>query len=284
MFRESDYKPYVPHSTYKTKPLPGLQLQSQIGKFDEKDAELPNSARCAATTSDPMPRAVPSSNDFFYDPSHPEADWSGMVSMRHNQRRHESGHISQKSNIAHAEGGIVSIGRDRDFSNKKRDDRGRVGDSNGCPIGGIDSTDHWRTTYMGLAESESTSRSQLTLQKRSLPRKAIIDPAQAQSRSSENDMYAIHSARSQESSFNPTRNVVNTNRSFIANLGASLVTKIAEPDLTPDASQQTLSKTLLTQNYNPTPGNMINCHSMSYESIFICIILFSGYTGRRTLG
>lgn len=261
MFRESDFQPTALHSTFSTKPIPTFQLQSQIARFNEKSVASLSS--CSSTTLDPLPSAVPSSNDFFYDPSHPDADWSGMVSLKRNQRKHERSHASQRTNIIQTEAGIVSLGNKNEYVKTRRSD---LSDPNDV-IGGIGTNDHWKTTYMSLAVGEGTNISQLTLQKRSLPRKAIPDPAQSQSSSStvlhtyfEDDQYYMTSARSQDSRSAPTslagyRAPANVSRSLIANLGASLVGKISDPISQPVSRE--ISKTLLTQNYNPAPGKRL---------------------------
>ena len=69
MFRESDERTKNIHPTFKTKPLPILQAVAQGGKFYDPKV---------STEADLLKRDVqliPSNQDTYYDPSHPDADW-----------------------------------------------------------------------------------------------------------------------------------------------------------------------------------------------------------------
>ena len=69
MFRESDEKTPKLHPSYRMKPVPTLQMIAQEGKFD--DQRISSTRR--KSEDEILP--VPASNDVFYDPTHPDADW-----------------------------------------------------------------------------------------------------------------------------------------------------------------------------------------------------------------
>lgn len=299
MFRDSDHKEYVPH--YLQKPVPSLQLQSQISRFDENVSIPVNSARNAATTSDIQPKIIPTTNNYYYEPSHPDAgaishnymilspyflqsnisivirriDWSGMVSLKYKQKKHEKEHISQRRNIIQTEAGIA--GNEEDYIRPKRE----INRDSGSIIGGIESNDHWKTEYRSLAAGEETSRSQLTLQKRNLPRKAIADPAQAVSGFARQELDRQDSRTdSQPKSRAPTY----ANKSLISGLGAALAGSIDDPEPASRPSSQQNSKVLLTENYNTAPGRIL---LLSYVRFFPLAeprrAFFVGYTGRKQM-
>jgi flagellar basal body rod protein FlgC len=81
-YREEEEGKRNMHATYTNKPIPTLQLASQVSKFDNGEIK---SAR-----SDITPLPVPTTWDTYYDPNHPDADWSGLVSLKNNQKKHHS--------------------------------------------------------------------------------------------------------------------------------------------------------------------------------------------------
>lgn len=104
MFRESDEKKVNLHQTYINKHVPNLQIQSQLGKFDDSAI----SARSTNNSLNTNIPAVPTTWDTFYNPSDPNADWSGLVSLRNNQKKHSNDHRSQQLGIVREEFGIIS--------------------------------------------------------------------------------------------------------------------------------------------------------------------------------
>lgn len=105
MFRASDYEHPTLHPTYINKPMPQLQLQSAICPLEP----APVSARdkCVATVFDPVMAPVPLAHDVAYDPTHPQADWSGLRSLRQNERKHTQTHRSQRVNLVADERGLI---------------------------------------------------------------------------------------------------------------------------------------------------------------------------------
>jgi hypothetical protein len=84
----------VLHSSFTNKQKAPLQVLSQAARFEN------NRKNQFATVEDlKNTTAVPTTFDTYYDPSHPDADWSGMVSSKHRQKKHTNDHISQKSGI-----------------------------------------------------------------------------------------------------------------------------------------------------------------------------------------
>lgn len=222
MFRASDYEPPVLHESYARKPMPSLQLHSQISKFDGEST--PNSSRVQATTYDTVPRPVPATYDTFYDPNHPKADWSGLVSVKDAERKHENSHRSQQMNLIQTEKGITGANERCDIPRKRKDSGTQpVGDSGGNIIGGIGcGEDQWKTTYSGLANNEKTSRSQLTLPNRTAPRKQL-DPYATRGDSFNNNQNYNNNVNRAPSNEFYRPNASNANRSLISNLGASIM-------------------------------------------------------------
>ena len=60
-------------------------------------SHLEVSQKTFATTNDMAPAPVATTFQDVYDPSHPDADWSGLVSRDKYTRKHERGHVSQHS-------------------------------------------------------------------------------------------------------------------------------------------------------------------------------------------
>lgn len=154
--------------------------------------------------------------------------------------------------------------------------------------------DRWKSAYNSFETQEKTSRDQLTFMKRQLPRKSIQDPAQARSQIRfpsthesiidgrqvmDDNLYEKLSPRGIEntdssyvqnygsveaynssignlgsSSIANSGKFPNSGKSLLSNIGASVSKTInIEPPKSTTASLQ-LGKTLITQNYNPTPG------------------------------
>ena len=179
------------HPSFINKPTAPLQLISQTARFENiRKNQFATVEELKNTTP------VPTTFDTYYDPSHPDADWSGMVSSKHRHKKHTNDHISQKTGLIQNEFGIMTApGQEqKEFSRKKVQQRynpitgeiiiDRPQKSNPNLIGGIDlqnREDRWKSNYKSFESQEKTTRDQLTFIKRQLPRKHIQDPAQAKS-------------------------------------------------------------------------------------------------------
>ena len=86
MFRESDYVPPRMHQSYKDRPIPEMQQRSQVSQFDD----VPE--RHLSYRQHEQDISVPVTHDTQFKPSHPDADWSGLVSKERMQKRHTNDH------------------------------------------------------------------------------------------------------------------------------------------------------------------------------------------------
>jgi hypothetical protein len=112
MFRTEDVPAARFHSTYLNKPVPINQLQSQAASFTNEEINEINGNRYGskrqATVHDQKPVSIPVTYDTFYDPNHPDADWSGLVLSANGHKKHLQNHSSQAVQIRQTENGIVS--------------------------------------------------------------------------------------------------------------------------------------------------------------------------------
>lgn len=200
----------------------------------------------------------------------------GLVSKeRFNQKKHINNHRSQQVGIIQTEEGIISVEEKSEWSKlRKPADSSHRGQSD--LIGGIDTQDHYQTSYQRQINGVNTYQDQLTLVKRAGHRKNIPDPAQASSNSrsqQQMDQYNDFSSSfpsSSSSSHSGLESSINgysyrpqaMGGSLIKNLGSSLATKMAPPP------QQHLShsndKTLLVENFNTTPGHYFSLSSFDF--------------------
>jgi hypothetical protein len=293
------------HPSFTNKHKAPLQVLSQAARFENVRKNQFATIEDLKNTT-----AVPTTFDTYYDPSHPDADWSGMVSSKHRQKKHTNDHISQKAGLVQTEHGIITAqGQERqEFSRKRVQQRynpitgeieiDRPQKSNPDLIGGINlqnDEDRWKSAYKSFESQEKTNRDQLTFIKRQLPKKMINDPAQARPQQRfpsthdsivdgrqviDDDLYEKLSPRgieNTESSFvqnygsvdayNSIGNIgggsssishaikfPNSGKSLLSNIGQTVSRTITvEPPKSTTASLQ-LGKTLITQNYKPTPG------------------------------
>lgn len=242
------------HQTYKTKPFPHFQKQAVVARFEDQTVIKPGD-----TLDHPVPPEIPSASDLLYDPDHPDADWTGFV-PKYQHRKHASSHRSQQCSIQQTDVGLTVPGESIG-GHKKRVDNVLGGQSH-IVIAGIapDDNDRWKTNYSRFANQESTTRSQLTLVKRQLPRRNIEDPAQASS--------ITTTSYFDEETLGPQSSTVADNskqygshsRTFLSNLSSSLVDILPDPKSGNPSTKYNLDKTLITQNYNPTPGTHRQLH------------------------
>ena len=72
MFRDSDYNYPRKHESFTNKPIPILQQQQQLSKFDEGGNERNHVENLDAS----MIPEIPTTYDTRYDPDDPRADWT----------------------------------------------------------------------------------------------------------------------------------------------------------------------------------------------------------------
>ena len=169
------------HPSFRAKPLSTLQLISQGSKLD--DSAVRQKINHCDVFHEPMPAPVPVTYDTAYDPSHPDADWSGMVSLKNKQKKHTNDHASQKIGITHSEHGIIAKVEKQEWAHRRQPEGSTKNTSQLVisGVGGDDGADRFKTEYRRFAENEGTSRDQLILEKRQKSVKKIPDPAQARS-------------------------------------------------------------------------------------------------------
>eukprot|EP01038_Epipyxis_sp_PR26KG_P015027 gene15027-20218_t len=247
MFRETDMKDRVLHESFTKKPLPTLQLLSQINRFDPGE---PLSAR----NSNPVGaviEAVPTTWDTMYDPTHPDADWGGLVSLKNNQKKHSTNHVSQRSGIEPTENGLASKEIKQEWAHRRPgEDRNK-----GSIILGGDCLENdpnrFKTSYMSFEEREQTSREQMSFDKRANTKRAILDPAQTNritgNNNNSNNNKALQTFKQQEFS--------SATKSLMSGLADSLIDRI--PDHKPSTIRNnnlSNNRSMIVENYNPTPG------------------------------
>jgi hypothetical protein len=255
------------HSTYTNKPMPTLQMISQNSQLNEEGRSINAYQNPGAVETAPV---VPTTWDALYDPSHPDADWSGLVSRNHVQKRHNHNHISHQEGIERTEFGIVSKETRQDWSRKRTPQDAAISKNAGTlVIGGIDAQDdRWKTTYSRFDHHEPTGRDQLTLEKRVNPVKRISDPAQAKSSqySSGNptprDQYdnignQFQAQQQHQSQRIPT---ISAKTNFLSGLGEKIVSNpggiaIKDPQQSPRQPRPAENyRVLMGDNYKPFPG------------------------------
>lgn len=160
-FRESDAVAPKLHPTYAKKPLSMLQLNNQLSHLE---APRPT----YATVHDVVPEPIRASHDEVYDPSHPDADWSGLVKRDKYTRKHGVGHKSQQVGIVQTDNGIISKEEKKEFPRKRRDCNPQYADNH--IIGGVLEPDHQQyMTDMNRGNiGLKTNMSQLNLKKQQM--------------------------------------------------------------------------------------------------------------------
>ena len=288
MFRESDERDRHLHNSYRTKPTSIIQAAAQHSRLDE-------SARQQNITNQDVlharvPEAVPSTYDVVYDPSHPDADWSGMVSLKNQHKKHSTNHSSQRMGIEQNEHGIVAKVERQEWGHRRQPE-GASKNNSQLVIGGINTEeDRFKTEYRRFATNEGTSRDQLTLEKRQKAVRQINDPAQARSmrdrQQGEQGGYSGNSPRYGDSDYAPSPGGYQNNtpfngtnsagqyqqqygggdyggqssaafskKSFLDGIADSIATKVAAPPKVSNTdSAFSKNRVLVTDNYQVFPG------------------------------
>ena len=122
MFRQSDEPERVKHASFSRQPSSvGMALVMDGGsRFDN---HRPTRAPLQHHYQPEEP--VPTTYDYRVDPTHPDADYNGLVSSKSStlySKRHVNDHASLRSNISHNEKGLM--GADEFMLPRKRRDAG----------------------------------------------------------------------------------------------------------------------------------------------------------------
>lgn len=249
MFRESDYVPPRLHQSYKDRKVPEMQQRSQISQFDDVPDRRLSYNQCEPDV------VVPPTQDTLYNPDHPDADWSGLVSKDRMHRRHLKENPNQVVGIVQQEDGIMP----RPGHEAKLKHRGiaQKEHSTSSLIGGISAAeDQYKTTAHRQQNQEGLSKDQLVLKKRIGARKSL-DP--------HHEMAQHHQAQHNQNAVNFRQQPQQNNgygyipqgvggKSFTANLGAALVSRVPDKPPSSCTDSKDFTKTMLSQNYNPRPG------------------------------
>lgn len=259
------------HSTYTHKPVPNMQLVAQHSRLNEEGRS--SHAFQHPDRVEPAP-AVPTTWDTMYDPEHPDADWTGLVSRTHTHKRHMHHHVSQQESIERTEYGIVSKEERAEWARKRAtQDATKAKNSGSLVIGGIDAPEErWKTSYTRFENQEGTNRDQLTLEKRVNPIKRIGDPAQARSvrqmagdplsaQPSPRD-YELYQQQQQQRQRDQQRSSIRigAKTNLLSGLGEKIVSQGSVPLKDPAALSPRQPRpnenyrVLIGDNYNPFPG------------------------------
>jgi hypothetical protein len=227
MFRDSDIIAKNPHKVNQQVPV--LQAISRSSHFDG------GSSATGLSRRDYPPEPVPTTWDTKVDPTHKDADWAGLVT-KGNERRHASDHRALASGLLQTEQGIVSVAIEKSEWLRKRREHTTAGDTSLIGGSGDSETDRWKTCNQIMDAQEPTSREQLTLERRTLPRRSLSSINQANtsgtSRSdhiSVKDADDLHAPTARDRSIGSNR-CVGRNGSMLKNIGHALVTSIPPKD------------------------------------------------------
>jgi len=251
MFRESDYVPPRMHQSYKDRQVPEMQQRSQVSQFDDVPERRPS-----YRPNEPD-LAVPTTHDTQYDPTHPDADWSGLVSKDRMQKRHTNDHRSQGIGLVHQEDGIVTKpGCEAEFKHRTVQSKQH---STSSLIGGIPAADdQYKTTTHRLQNNEGITKDQLVLKKRIGSKKALDAqfepsprPQQYQDQNVSN--YQQQQQMRQQDQYQFTATGMG-GKNFTSNLGSSLLSRVPDKPTATPIDPGAYTKTMLSQNHRPQPG------------------------------
>ncbi len=247
------------HATYHYKPKPALQLASQHAAFDEKGRSYHAFSNPGNPESIP---AVPTTWDTVYDPSHPDADWTGLV-QKIPHKKHINDHIAMQEGIERNEYGIISKEERQEWARKRAiADSGTGKNAGSLVIGGIDNPhERYTTSYKRFETHERTSRDQLTLEKRTNPVKRLQDPLNTTNPSPRGYMTSSPYPPEATNTFNQSRKDVGIHprASLLSGIGEKLVASNSSvirsnPEISKQSRPNESYRVLTTDNYNPVPG------------------------------
>ena len=111
------------------------------------------------------------------DTKNEDADWAGLVATK-SHRRHILNHRALGNGLMQTEQGIVSSNEKSDWLQKRRDTSAAPDTSHSGASNGFTDADHWKTSSQRMNHGEQTKRDQLTLDKRSNPRRNLATISQ----------------------------------------------------------------------------------------------------------
>lgn len=240
------------HQSYKDRRVPEMQQRSQASHFDDVPERRHSYKQCEAEVE------VPTTHDTQYNPSHPDADWSGLVSKdRAMQKRHMSEHRSQGVGIVQQEDGIITKpGHEVEFKHRTVQPKQH---STSSLIGGISAAeDQYKTTAHRLQHNEGNSKDQLVLKKR-IGSKKTLDAQFEQSIHPQyhNQNLPNHQAQMKQQSHENQYQFTATGmggKNFTSNLGSALVSRVPDKPISTAIDPNDYTKTMLSQNHRPQPG------------------------------
>jgi len=248
------------HPTYHYKPTPAIQLASQMSHFNEEGRT--SNAFKGNVDPNTIP-TVPTTWDTVYDPTHPDADWSGLVSKDAQHRKHNPNHISMQESIEHSEYGIISKEQSHEFARKRNAPEFAAKNAGSLVIGGIDDpVNRYNSSYRRFENHEQTSKEQLTLDKRMNAIRLVAEPAQSRGRQIENNMNNFNTRGFDSTPVDPRKAApkIGPRTSLLSGLGGKLIAdKVVdvptqEPRQSPRDNGYNQNKLLIVDNYKPFPG------------------------------
>lgn len=260
MFRESDEVKKAKHPTFLNKPRPTLQLISEASRNDYSTTAQSYSPRSDGS----MPAPVPTTWDTAYDPKHKDADWTGLVSLKNNQKRHSQEHRSQQLGIEATENGIISKDEKKEWPHRRPVDTNVIDPSHvqgSFVLGGIDDPEErYKSVAMRQQMYEATGRDQLILEKRQKPITKIGDPVSRAAKDRQmHDMRGSGDGERNRENLSlcgvSKRPQAYSTKSFVADLGSKLIDSVPErPRRDHAADNAGNTRDLISANYNPFPG------------------------------
>jgi hypothetical protein len=281
---QSQENPRHLHPTFSYKPKPALQLISQNARLDPTGRASITHQKPGNPEDVPL---VPSASDLVYDPSDPEADWSGLV-QKNPHKKHIHNHIAMREGIERNEYGIISKEERKEWAQKRAPTDPSVSKSAGTLVlGGIDNPeDRYKTSYNRFVNQERTSKDQLTLEKRQNPVKKIEDPSQSKSLAYQQQQQQLfldsNNAYHGTTSSNPSasfssRGMFSGKSSLLSGIGEKLISDSSIPEYHQERQSRPNEhyRNLITENYKPYPGKFF---LFSYCFV-LSLFFFLGFTG-----
>jgi hypothetical protein len=235
-----------------------MQVISQSSQF--QDGTSSSLAYRNPSNVESVP-SVPTTWDTVYDPDHPDADWSGLVSKEVIfAKKHDLNHPSHREGIERTELGIVSKQERQEFPRKRSNNDAVTRNSGSLVIGGIDNpNDRFNTTYRRFENQEKTEKDQLILEKRVHATRHVPDPAKSVGAMQSSDAY--HAAKQNSMQMNPRSfdrdTKYNPRASLLSNIGDSLIASNAiQAPPTQSATEYRSEKyrTMIGDNFKQFPG------------------------------
>jgi hypothetical protein len=270
MFRESDAPQRQPHPSFYNRPVPTFQAIAQNSKFDDSPSK-------DIRNYDINPVPVPVTWDTKLDPDHPDADYSGLVSKYHVQKRHSENPAAHRSHLITTEQGMCTQDETQQWPRKRKEENVRYNPITGegsiiHGTGALTAEEHWKTNYQRMAMKESTTRDQLTLKRQQMPQQGARQderqgsvPSSARGGSVPNTGRSLAAeAQLYRENMPPSRppvvsSGVSVGRggSFISDLGSSLVNRVPDFNI-PTATRASgpRPKTLVLENYKLDSGKI----------------------------